>query len=175
VNDSLKLGYTGHLLNFAEIPVEQITKDSATVLLDYSKSVTVSANTRYDSAPPFKRFFIGDNYRKEWATPVDVKQFNLRTEKGGFVIKSLIGGRLSRTLRLEDKQGKEWILRTLKKDPERILPEVLTNFTDDNIVRDQISSTHPYSSLIVPELSNAIGIVEAKAEPIYVPNDPAFV
>jgi hypothetical protein len=127
------------------------------VVQDYSKSISVSANIKYDSAAPFKRFFIGDNYRKEWAIPVEVKQFSLRSEKGGLTIKSLVGGRLSRTLRLEDKQGKEWILRTLKKDPERILPKVLTNFTDDNIVRDQISATHPYSSLIVPELSNAIG------------------
>lgn len=174
VTDSARIGYSAHLLNFSSIAPDQITKDSATVVFDYSKSVTVSANTKYDSASGFKRFFLGDNYRKEWAVPVEVKQFDIRTEKGGLTIRSLQGGRLSRTLRLSDKSGREWLLRSLKKAPERILPGMLSSFTDEKIAGDQISATHPYSSLVVPELSKTIGITEAKPQLFFVPDDPAF-
>ena len=175
VSDSLRNGYSAKLLNFSDFPQEQIEKDSvAPVEIDYSKMVTVAANPKFDSASGLKRFFLGDNYRKEWATPVEVKIFNLRKEKGGLTINSLGGSRLTKSLRLTDKNGKQWILRSLKKDPEKVLPANLKAFVAGAIVQDNISAIHPYSSLTVYELAKAANIVQAKDELFYVPDDPAF-
>lgn len=175
VTDSMKNGYSAHMLNFSDFPNEQIEKDSVVpVAIDYNKMVKVAANPKFDSASAMKRFFLGDNYRKEWATPVEVKIFNLRKEKGGLTIQSLGGSRLTKSLRLVDKDGKQWILRSLKKDPEKVLPANLKAFVRGGIVQDNISAIHPYSSLTVYELAKAANLVQAKDELFYVPDDDAF-
>ncbi|MDB5232845.1 MAG: metallophosphoesterase [Chitinophagaceae bacterium] len=176
VKDSVHLGHSANVLNFSTINIAQLPKkDSAAVVsIDYGRRAKVAANLWYDSASGLKRFLLGENYRKEWATPVEVPIFNLNKEKGGFIIKSLGGGKETKSLRLQDKYGKEWVLRTLKKDPEKIVPENFRNSVAEELVQDFISGSHPYAPLIVPPLANAIGVVEANPEMYYVPDDPAF-
>jgi hypothetical protein len=83
-------------------------------------SVTVAASTRYKNPSFLKRLFLGTNYRTVWATPVSLPVFNLR--QSGLKIKEMGGGQQTKSLRLLDKSGHEWALRTIDKDVEKALP-----------------------------------------------------
>ena len=46
-------------------------------------AVHMAANTSYNKAGKFKRMMLGEHYRKEWATAVDIKVINLDSVGGG--------------------------------------------------------------------------------------------
>lgn len=134
-------------------------------------SVLVAAGPEYDKVGGFHRFFLGESYRRIWATPVKMRIINLRTEKGGLEIVKLGGGMQTRSLRLVDPIGKEWVLRTIQKYPERGLPENLKPTIAKDIVQDQVSTNHPYAALVVPILADALDIPIARPEIVYVGDD----
>ncbi|MEO7802880.1 MAG: BamA/TamA family outer membrane protein [Ginsengibacter sp.] len=171
--DKITKTFDEGILDFSKIPEPE--KDSVTEIVPVFKdSVTAQASQRYDSASGSRQFFIGKNYRKEWSTPVSFKVFNVAKEKGGLTIKSLGGGKQTKSLRLVDKKGKEWTLRSIDKDPEKALPENLRGTLANDIAQDLVSAGYPYGALIVPELSKAAGVLTSSPEFFYVPDDPAL-
>ena len=137
-------------------------------------SVTIAIAPGYDSVTNAHRFLFGESYRKLWAAPVKLRVFRLQEEKGGLTIEQRGGGMQTRSLRLIDKQGKEWVLRTIQKYPERGLPENLRETIAKDILQDQVVTAHPYSSVTVPPLATALGIPHANPEIVYVPDDTAL-
>lgn len=141
-------------------------------------SVIAPASTKYINCSPIRVLFIGKNYRREWSTPVKMPVFHLKTQQGGFTIEELGGGQQTRSLRLLDKNGQEWVLRSTDKDVSKALEVKLKNkFARrivKDIVQDLISAAHPYGSLTVPELAKAAGVIVARPTLFYVPDDPAF-
>ncbi|MFN2438174.1 MAG: hypothetical protein ABR503_03175 [Chitinophagaceae bacterium] len=133
-------------------------------------SVTWQASTKYADPSFFKRLFLGRNYRKEWETPVKLPVFHLKGM--GFKIKELGGGQQTKSLRLEDKNGRLWTLRTIDKDVEKALPPFLRNTIAEKITQDMVSAAHPYAPLTVTVLSNAMGIIAPVPKIYFVPNDP---
>ena len=171
--DSSNMAYTNQILQFEKIPVP---KSDTTRHPDYKfrDSAVISASDKYKAAFGLRRAFLGSNYRKEWSTPVTFKEFNIGKEKGGLTIKSLGGGQQTKSLRLTDKSGAEWTLRTVDKDPEKALPENLRGTLAQGIVQDMISAAHPYAPVVVSELAKAEGIITAEPEFFFVPDDPAL-
>lgn len=137
-------------------------------------SVTVAIAPDYDSVSGVHRFWFGESYRKLWAAPVTLKVFHLEKEKGGLTIEQRGGGLQTRSLRLKDKSGQEWVLRTIQKYPERGLPPNLRATIAKDILQDQVVTAHPFSSLTVPPLAAALGIPHANPQIVYVPDDPAL-
>lgn len=126
----------------------------------------------YDKAGKLKRFFLGDSYRQLYNTPVRMRQIDLSKEKGGLKIVKLGGGMQTQSLRLVDPTGREWVLRSIQKYPERSLPESLRQTIVKDIVQDQISITHPFGALTVPTFNRALGILHAEPELVFVGDDP---
>ncbi|HKG07610.1 MAG TPA: hypothetical protein VKB19_14165, partial [Pedobacter sp.] len=137
-------------------------------------SVVVVMGPEYDKVSSLHRFWLGESYRKIWATPVKVRVIELSKEKGGLKITKLGGGMQTRSLRLEDAGGREWALRTIQKYPERGLPESLKPTIAKDIVQDQVSTNHPFAALIVPPLAEALGLAHSKPEIVYVDDDPVL-
>lgn len=141
-------------------------------------SVVVPASKKYNNLSPFRLLFGGKNYRKEWSTPVKMPVFHLKKHQGGFTIKELGGGQQTKSLRLVDKKGQEWVLRTTDKDVSKALEIALKNKVASslvkNIVQDLISASHPYGSLTVPDLAKAADVIVARPQLFYIPDDPAF-
>ncbi len=118
-------------------------------------SITVSIYPKYDEVGKFHRFLFGDNYRKEYAAPTKVPVIRLSQIKGGLTPVKRGGGNQTHSLRMVDKQGKEWVLRSVEKYPEVLLPlELQATFAKD-IVKDNMSAQHPFSALVVPVFANA--------------------
>ncbi len=137
-------------------------------------SITVAVEPAYDEVSGLHRLIFGESYRKLWATPVKMRVFHLNKEKGGLKILQRGGGFQTKSLRLEDATGQEWVLRTIQKYPERVLPATLRKTIAATIIQDQISAEHPFSALIVPPLAAALNVPHANPEVVYIPDDPAF-
>ena len=137
-------------------------------------SVTVSIRPSYNEVSGTHRFLFGENYRKLWATPVKVKVFSLDKEKGSLTIVKQGGGLQTRSLRLRDSSGKEWVLRTLEKYPERKLPPKLKATIAKDILTDQVTTANPFAALTVPPFAEALGIPHANPQVVYVADDPVL-
>lgn len=134
-------------------------------------SVTIAANTRL-KGNAFKRFFMGENYRKEWTTAVTVPVLDLGTEYGGLKPKRQGGGKQTKSLRVEDSTGKEWVLRSIEKFPEAVIPADLRGGLAKDVVEDGISASYPFASLSIAPIARAAGIPSIRRKLVYVPDDP---
>lgn len=172
-NDTMHQEYSENILNFSKLPAPNPQDTIPIVYVPYSAdSITVAANKHYGETSGFKRFLNGDNYRATWAQPVTLKVFRLNEQ--GFTVESLGGGKQTRSLRLKDKQGREWVLRSINKDLSKILPASFRGNVAQDYIQDFISTAHPYSPLIVPPLANAVHVIAADPRIYFVPNDPAL-
>ncbi|WP_374949002.1 BamA/TamA family outer membrane protein [Mucilaginibacter sp.] len=137
-------------------------------------SITVAVEPDYDKVGKLHRTFLGENYRKLWSTPVRLKVFRLEREKGGLTILQAGGGMQTKSLRLRDASGQEWVLRTVQKYAERVLPPTLRKGLAKDILQDQISTANPFAALTVPPMAEALGIMHSNPQIVYVPDDPAL-
>jgi hypothetical protein len=138
----------------------------------FKDSITVIPNAKFDKAGWLKRSFLGNNYRKEWATPVKMKVFDIG--KAGYKIKSIGGGKQTKSLTVTDKNGVEWVIRTINKDASHIIPENLRNSVAEVVVQDFISGSYPYAPLVVPPLADKLKIAAPHPQLFFIPDDPAF-
>ena len=137
-------------------------------------SITIAVAPEYDKVSKLHRVLFGENYRKLWAVPVKIRVFHLQKEKGGLTILQTGGGMQTKSLRLRDPSGQEWVLRTVQKYPERKLPQNLRKTVAKDILQDQISTANPFAALTVPPMAEALHILHSNPEIVYVPDDPAF-
>jgi hypothetical protein len=137
-------------------------------------SITIAIAPEYNEVSAFHRKFLGENYRKLWATPVRMRILNISKERGGLQIVQLGGGNQTKSIRFKDPQGKEWVLRTIQKYPDRALPERLKATIAKDIIQDQVSTGHPFGALVVPPLAEALGIAHSNPEVVYVADDPGL-
>lgn len=91
---------------------------------------------------------------------------------GGLDIIQRGGGMQTKSLRVQNKQGKEYVLRSVNKFPENAIPAPLRQTIAKEIVQDQISASNPYSALAVARLAEAAGIVHTNPQIVYLPDDP---
>jgi len=138
------------------------------------KDTTFAASNKYVGRSKFHKSLLGENHRKEWAAKINVPMFDVGTEKGGLSILKRGGGHQTLSLRLEAKDGKQYVLRSMDKNPALALPLELRNTFVKYVVQDAISASHPYAPFVVPTLAEAAGIFHANPKVVYVPDDPRF-
>ena len=128
--------------------------------VDSLKFITIIFGNHY-SAGALHRFFFGDHWRDLWATPIQVEVLDLENFAGGLTPTERGSGFQTMSLRFKGGDGKEYKVRSLDKDPTRILPDELQGTFVEDIVQDQISWTHPYSAIIAAPFVEAAGILQA--------------
>jgi hypothetical protein len=127
-------------------------------------SVIVKVHPSYNNVTGIHRWLFGENYRKEWAADTKLPVFRISELHGGLTPERQGGGFQTTSLRLIDPTGKEWVLRSVEKDPVKLLPQELKQtFARDWLV-DAMTAEHPFSALIVPPLAEAAGIPHAVPE-----------
>jgi hypothetical protein len=165
-----KVLYSDMVLDYSKLPPEP-QPDTTNPLMFSTEYALVPASTQYDSASWIRRLLVGDNYRREWSEPVRLKIFHLNLERGGFKMIGAGGGFQTKSLRLEDKSGRRWNLRTIDKDPQKVLPPGMRRTFARDVVQDFISAAHPYAPLTVAALASAAGINSPQPEFFYVPDN----
>lgn len=134
---------------------------------------TVIAGIEYKRGALY-RFFWGSHYRKEWTTPVKVPIFRPDTIDGGLTAYQQGGGRQTKTLRLKNKDGKQYVLRSIDKDYGGALPEIARGTFIESLAKDQVSTAHPYASVTVPQMTEASGIFHTNPSIVFVTENPAL-
>jgi hypothetical protein len=142
--------------------------------INTADSITIAIAPGYNKVSKTHRFLLGENYRKLWAAPVKLRILHLSKEKGGLKILQTGGGKQTMSLRLQDSSGQQWVLRTIQKYPEKGLPANLRPTVVKDILQDQVSVLHPFSSLTVPPLAAALGIPHSNPEIVYVSDDASL-
>ena len=140
--------------------------------VDYSDSTVVApAGERY-GAGAIQQFFIGSHRRDTWTTPVELPVFDIGREAGGLTPLQRGGGHQTLSLRLENEEGHQFVIRTLDKDPSGTVPENLQGTLATDFVQDQISIIQPYGSVVISHLAEAAGVYHTNPKAVYIPNDP---
>ena len=139
---------------------------------DLKDSVVITVGGTNYAAGKGKMKWFGKNYREEWTTPVEVPVFDIGSVRGGLKIVQRGGGQATKSLRLEDRLGNQFVLRSINKDPVKALPEQLRKTIAKTVIQDQISANHPYAALTIPMMADAIGIYHSNPKLVYLPDDP---
>lgn len=132
----------------------------------------------------FHNFVWGDRYRKYYGTPVTVPTLSLDTIYGGLTPVRAGGGHQSKSLRLADKDGKEYVMRSMRKSAELYLQSMafkdqyvvgeFENTAIEKLLMDFYTGSHPYAPYIVSTLSDAIDIYHTNPKLYYIPKQKAL-
>ncbi|MCY7292350.1 MAG: hypothetical protein LH615_09235, partial [Ferruginibacter sp.] len=140
---------------------------------DSASLIKIKASDNYNKSK-FYKFFWGEHYRKEWNTPVAVKQVMLDTMLGGLTPYQTGGSRQTKSIRVRDKNEREYAFRSVDKSFGGALPEIALGTFIEKLANDQVTISHPYSALVVAPLAEAAKIYHANPELVYVPKQNAL-
>ena len=131
-----------------------------------------AAGRHYDRHGWLFHQLIGLHHRAVWAAPVRVPVFRPASADavaGPLKPTKLGGGFQSTSLTLETADGRPYVVRSLDKDPARIMPKGLQKTFVANALRDATSAGNPYGALVVPPLAQALGVPHTHPRIFYVP------
>ncbi|MAU17416.1 MAG: phosphoesterase [Muricauda sp.] len=127
----------------------------------------------------FHKWLWGERYRKYYGTKVKAPTVRLDTLFGGLTVVRKGGGNQSNSLRLADKQGREYVMRGLRKSAERYLQAIafqdqyiIGQFEDtyaEKLLLDLYTGAHPYAPFTIGKLSDALGMYHTNPKLYYVP------
>jgi len=151
----------------------------------FSARVTASVYTKKSTKKSaiFKRIW-GERYRKYYATDVEVPTVNLDTLHGGLKPIRKGGGHQSKSLRLSDKNGTQYVMRAIKKSAEVYLQAmafkdqyIMGEFEDTYtaaLLEDFYTGSHPYAPFTLGVLSDAVQLYHTNPVLYYVPKQNAL-
>lgn len=148
----------------------QATPGVAAAQSDAGEVVTVVPGDRY-AAGSLRRMLLGAHYRDLWTTPIQVPVLDLGTYAGGLTPSEKGGGQQTRSLELAAGDGREFVFRSVDKDPTPALPEMFRETVVDRLVQDAISSMNPAGALMVPPLLRAAEVAHAEPRLMLMPDD----
>ncbi len=132
----------------------------------------------------FYKWLWGDRYREYYATKVKAPTVLLDTLFGGLTIVRKGGGNQSNSLRLQHKDGRQFVMRALRKSAERYLQGiafqnqyVIGDFEDsftEKFLMDLYTGAHPYAPFTIGALSDAVGIYHTNPKLYYIPKQNAL-
>ncbi len=136
-------------------------------------SVTLAAAEVF-AASGAQRFLYGDMYRDAWATPVTVPVLRLDTFRGGLRPVKKGGGFQTLSLDVIDTAGVVYTLRSVTKDPSKLVPDWAPKIGITNLITDGISAGHPYGAMAAAALSDLAGLPHMHPQLYYVPAQAAL-
>ncbi|MBJ2174768.1 metallophosphoesterase [Aureibaculum sp. A20] len=132
----------------------------------------------------FHKGIWGKRYRKYYGEKVAAPTVNLDTLFGGVTPLRKGGGHQSKSLRLIDGEGKQYVMRALRKSAEVYLQAmafkdqyIIGDFEDtftESLLQDFYTGSHPYAPFTTGELSDAIDLYHTNPVLYYVPKQNAL-
>ncbi len=121
----------------------------------------------------------GDHYRKYYSTSVNAPIVFLDTLMGGLKPIQRGGGHQSKSLRLEDRNGKQYVMRALRKSAikflqstafqDKYVEEDLEDSFADRFLLDFYTTAHPYTPFSVGKLADAAAVYHTNPKLYYIP------
>ena len=153
--------------------------------VDFPKTVKASIYTKEETEKKgFYKVLWGERYRDEYSQKVEAPTVRLDTLFGGLIPIKRGGGNQSKSLRLEDKNGAQYVMRALRKNGVRYLQAVMfkdqfiegqfdDTFTED-LILDVFTGAHPYAPFVIGDLADAAGVYHTNPVLYYVPKQNAL-
>ena len=130
------------------------------------------------------KYFWGERYRKYFGTEVTAATVNLDTLFGGLKPVRKGGGHQSKSLRLKDSEGREYVMRALRKNAVQYLQAVAFKdqyiegqFDDtytEGLLQDIFTGSHPFAPFVIGILSDAVGVYHTNPVLYYIPKQNAL-
>lgn len=151
-------------------------KDKSSFGDTFSSSIYSNEQT---SISKFKKRILGTHYREFYSKAVNAKVVFIDTLKGGLTPIRRGGGHQSKSLRLEDKDGRQYVMRALRKSSIKFLQstafqdqyveEELEDSFADKFLLDFYTTAHPYTPNTVGTLADAVDVYHTNPELYYIP------
>ena len=148
-------------------------QESSSVGSTKQPTQTVIAGKEYERSG-IHNWFWGHHYRKDWITSVRVQSLLLDTAAGGLKPYEAGGGRQTKTLKLRNSNGKEYVLRSIDKDFGKSLLPIYQETFLSRIAKDQVSIAPPYAALTIPQMASAAKIYHTNPKVIYLPRQSSL-
>ncbi|GAB5410588.1 MAG: metallophosphoesterase [Balneolaceae bacterium] len=170
-------GSSGKLIYKTQIkpPYDQILDEEEKEAIDINytdSTVVVAPNKNYDKPGKLFRAIAGNHNRNLWSIESEYPVFDVTEIRGGLELVRMGGKGQSNTLHLEDKDGNEFVLRSVDKQAGKVWDENLKKTIALDLAQDQFSILNPYAAIVIPTLANAVGVYHTNPKIYYVPNDP---
>ncbi|MCM4166877.1 3',5'-cyclic adenosine monophosphate phosphodiesterase CpdA [Arenibacter antarcticus] len=177
--------YESELLFASEVLPPDRNKNYVLNGEDFPKEVRASVYTKEDiDKSIFFKTIWGERYRKYYGTEVTAPTLKLDTLFGGLKPVRKGGGNQSKSLRLSDSNGKEYVIRAVKKSAEVYLQAmafkdkyVIGEFKDtytEAFLMDFYTGALPYGLLTVGTLSDAIELYHTNPRLYFIPKQIAL-
>ena len=163
-----------------DIPVNQISvacDEKEQAAMDFGEPVvqkgnkSLAAGKQY-SASNFHQLFFGPHYREDWTSEITVPLLHLDTAFGGLEILGKGGGRQTKSLKMRSPDGRQYVFRSVDKDPTATLRYALRSTVAATVTRDQTSSQHPYGAIPVAQMLSELQLLHATPRLYVMPDDP---
>jgi predicted phosphodiesterase len=176
---------TDQLVFQAEVISATTKKEEKTYNTQFPKFVKSAIYT--DSETSKRKFYQklwGKRYRKYFSKKINAPTVNLDTLFGGLTPKRKGGGHQSISLVLTTKEGKEYVMRAMRKSATKYLQAVafkdqyigqqFDSTATENLLLDVFTAAHPYVPFTIATLSDAINIYHTNPVLYYVPKQDAL-
>ena len=140
--------------------------ENISVSADRPETVTLAPNETFGKGGTY-RFFLGDQFREAWTTPIKSPIFSPDKFYDGVTPIKKGGGLFSRTLRLEGEDGKQYVMRSMNKDFYKAVPEKWKGLELLKLYSDQNTASIPYGALYVSALSEYANVYHSDPKIVY--------
>ena len=120
------------------------------------------------------RFFMGEQYSSLYNKPIRARVTNLSIKEGGLKGVKRGGGFQTNSVRLEDSKERDWVMRAMKKDPTRLLPDEFVGTAAIEAVDYFLTTAHPLAAYTIAPMASSIDILHTKPELVYIPRQQAL-
>lgn len=130
------------------------------------------------------QFFFGKRYRDLYSKQITAKVATLDTLFGGLLPVRKGGGNQSKTLRLQSKNGKQYVMRAMKKNASQyiqaslfknqFIQKQLENTKSAALVQDIFTGAYPYAPFIVTTLTDKVNLYTTNPKLFYIPKHEAL-
>ncbi len=173
--------YTAEVIVPVQKGIPNNFKDKSSFGSTFNSSVYSSDET--EKSKVYKGLW-GDHYREYYSKTVNAKVAFIDTLKGGLTPTRRGGGHQSKSLRLETKDGREYVMRALRKSAikflqstafqDKYVEEELEGSFADKFLLDFYTTAHPYTPTTIGTLADAADIFHTNPELYYIPKQEAL-
>ena len=172
------------LYSYKVLSEKKVTELTFNASVPEFKEASIYSKNR-TSKSAFYKFLWGNHYRDVYSQNIKAPTVLLDTLFGGLKPLKAGGGHQSKSLRLEDSTGKEFVMRGLKKSATRFIQalafkdqsienEFNNTYTEDFLL-DFYTSSHPYTPFAVGNLAEAVGVSHTNPILFYVPKQKTLM
>jgi len=182
-NGNINVIFQGISSPFSAKVITNNVKETATNFKpksSFNKTTSASVYTEEETtkSKTYKGLW-GKHYREFYDKAVNAEVAFIDTLKGGLTPIRRGGGHQSKSLRLETKDGKQYVMRAVRKSATKFLQstafldkyveEDLEDSFADRFLLDFYTTAHPYTSTTIGSMADAVGVFHTNPELYYIP------